>query len=383
VAGLRGAADKSGDGEVTLSEAFEYAKERTVRDTAQAAREPQHPSYALNLRGRQDLVLAQLATSPSAVLLSQEKGPLDVIQLDSGVAVLELAPGERRVRLALRPGRYLVRRTTTQGNFTREVAVAAGAEVHIDEGDLVLVGAPRLVAKGSEERSLLLTGTTLPRRTMALSAAFGLEVGWSRTGIFDMLPEPTRDAEVKLALETVWLWALTSRLTWGLPALAFAYRFGERGGWEVVPDGGLFGYGYSSVAGFIAQPGAHLGVRRWIGDLALTLTGGAITQLDTSGGGRPWHLSATLGMSRTIAEAVTFNLGAGIFDNRHPALSGGTSDDIGVGFGSVQSIALRPLPLVEWHLGHGFAIDFILRVERSFSLSRWSYSSLAGTTYVF
>lgn len=36
-AGLLGAADKSGDGNVTLQEVFEYAKERTVRDSARMA----------------------------------------------------------------------------------------------------------------------------------------------------------------------------------------------------------------------------------------------------------------------------------------------------------------------------------------------------------
>jgi hypothetical protein len=45
VAGLRGAADPRGDGIVTVTDAFAYAKERTVRDTAAVASEPQHPSF--------------------------------------------------------------------------------------------------------------------------------------------------------------------------------------------------------------------------------------------------------------------------------------------------------------------------------------------------
>ena len=70
-AGLRGAADKSQNGEVTLGEAFDYAKEMTIRDTARYGTEPQHPSYAVNLRGRQDLVLAQVSASPSTVEVNQ------------------------------------------------------------------------------------------------------------------------------------------------------------------------------------------------------------------------------------------------------------------------------------------------------------------------
>lgn len=381
VAGLRGAADKSGNGEVTLSEAFEYAKERTVRDTAQVAREPQHPSYAMNLRGRQDLVLAQLATSPSALVLGQESGPLDVIQLESGLTVLELAPGSRRVRLALRPGRYLVRRTGAQGNFTREIAVAAGSEVAVEEAQLTLLGAPGLAAKGSGDRSLFLTGTTLPRRTMALSLSFGLQVGWSRASLVDNLPAAQRDAEVKLAFGASWLWALTDRLTWSLPALAFAYRFGERGGWEVVPDGGLFGYGYSSLNGIILQPGGHLGVRRWFGrDLAVAATAGGATQVEGQGGREPWLFSGSLGVSYTVAETVTFNLSAGGYVDLHGQEN---SHDTGVLLGSAQTLALRTPALLEWHLGHGLALDLDAVVGHSFSLDRWSYSSLLGLSYVF
>lgn len=381
VAGLRGAADKSQNGEVTLSEAFEYAKERTVRDTAQVARDPQHPSYAVNLRGRQDLVLAQLATSPSALVVGQKNGPLDIVQLETGLTVLELAPGNRRVRLALRPGRYLVRRTSAQGNFTREVAVAAGGEVAIEEADLTLLGASRLSAKGSGDRSLYLTGTTLPRRTMALSLAFGLEVGWSHASLIDNLPSSEANAEVQLAWQASWLWAITDRLTWSLPALAFAYRFGERGGWEVVPDGGLFGYGYSSIAGLILQPGVHLGVRRWLGpDLAITGTAGGLTQIQGSGDRVPWLFSGSLGVSRTIAEVITVNFSASGYLNLR-----GQEDrrDAGVTFGSVQMLGLRTLPLLEWHVGHGVALDLHAFVGHSFSRERWSYSSLLGLTYVF
>ena len=41
------------EGAATLGEAFEYARERTIRDTARFAAETQHPSYDVHLRGRQ------------------------------------------------------------------------------------------------------------------------------------------------------------------------------------------------------------------------------------------------------------------------------------------------------------------------------------------
>jgi hypothetical protein len=51
VAGLLGAADRSGEGEITAEEAFRYARELTVRDTALQAPQPQHPSFEMRLHG--------------------------------------------------------------------------------------------------------------------------------------------------------------------------------------------------------------------------------------------------------------------------------------------------------------------------------------------
>ena len=75
-AGLLGAADRSGDGTITLQEAFDYARMLTVRDSARLAPTPQHPSFELSLRGRQDVVLAQLASTASALDVDQTQGPL-------------------------------------------------------------------------------------------------------------------------------------------------------------------------------------------------------------------------------------------------------------------------------------------------------------------
>src|SRR5205823_3576181 len=101
VAGLRGAADSSKDGQVTLSEAFSYANEMTIRDTAQVAKQPQHPSFDMKLRGRQDVVLTALASAASSLTLIQQKGPLQVVQLATGQLIAESAAGELALTLAV------------------------------------------------------------------------------------------------------------------------------------------------------------------------------------------------------------------------------------------------------------------------------------------
>ena len=67
ISGLRGAADASGDGVVTLAEAYQYAFARTLRTTSDTTVGPQHPAYDYHLAGRGDLVLTRLQ-QPSAVL---------------------------------------------------------------------------------------------------------------------------------------------------------------------------------------------------------------------------------------------------------------------------------------------------------------------------
>jgi len=150
-AGLRGAADRAGDGNVTLEEAFDYAKERTVRDSARLASTPQHPSFDLALRGRQDIVLTVLSSSTSALEVTGSKAPLEIIHLPSGVTVAD-APGGtgNSLRLALPPGRYLVRSVVDGHVFAKEIEVHAGETATLAEGQLEATGSDQLAMKGSD-----------------------------------------------------------------------------------------------------------------------------------------------------------------------------------------------------------------------------------------
>ncbi len=148
IAGLRGAADASGDGQVTLSEAFAYANRFTVRDTATRSKMTQHPSFDLRLRGRQDVVLTTIGGDSTQLLVAQQEGPLEVVQLSTGITVVEGLPGEQILRLALPPGPYLVRRVVEGGVRSREVQVKSGEATRVDESALLLVGSSSLPSKG-------------------------------------------------------------------------------------------------------------------------------------------------------------------------------------------------------------------------------------------
>jgi hypothetical protein len=151
-AGLQGAADRAGDGNVTLEEAFDYAKERTVRESARLASTPQHPSFDLALRGRQDIVLTVLSSNTSALEVTGSKAPLEIIHLPSGVTVAD-APGGSPLRLALPPGHYLVRSVVDGHVFAKEIEVRSGETATLAEGQLEATGSEQLAMKGPDAAS--------------------------------------------------------------------------------------------------------------------------------------------------------------------------------------------------------------------------------------
>ena len=150
-AGLRGAADRAGDGNVTLQEAYEYARERTVRDSARLAKTPQHPSFEIGLHGRQDIVLSVLSQSTSALAVTATRAPMEIIQLSSGVTVAD-APQGQPVRIALPPGRYLVRSVIDGQVYTKEVEVRPGETATLADGQLEAVGSDGAGDEGPRTR---------------------------------------------------------------------------------------------------------------------------------------------------------------------------------------------------------------------------------------
>jgi len=160
-AALRGAGDADEDGTVTLVEAFSYAKSLTIRDTALQTAAPQHPSYQMNLRGKSDLPLVTMTAKASVVAVEQNTGPLQLVHLGSGVVVLEIPRGKRRLRLSVPPGRYVVRRQTGEQVFAREIEVLPGKVTRVDEEKLALVGSAKLAVKGDEPTKRVYLGLGL------------------------------------------------------------------------------------------------------------------------------------------------------------------------------------------------------------------------------
>lgn len=109
VAGLRGAADTSRDGRVTLNEAYQYAFHGTLANTESTFAGAQHPNYDMRLAGAGDLVLTDLRETSALLVLGEDLDGRLYIRDDEGRLAAELDKhAGRPMSLGLAPGLYTV-----------------------------------------------------------------------------------------------------------------------------------------------------------------------------------------------------------------------------------------------------------------------------------
>jgi hypothetical protein len=203
--GLLGDADRSGDGRVTLSEAYAYAYERTVADTADSAAGAQHPTFSYDLAGNGDLVLTDVASHREGILFPSiaPDGTYYVIDGKGSVAAEIVKVADKEKRIALAPGVYRIKRRLLDRLRIGEVSVVGGQVALFDESRLHDAPFSDDPVKGVD-------------RTLMLSNRLSLGVGFSYQAFFDA---PTREdlfppaplVSVELELHNFWhrdvIWA--------------------------------------------------------------------------------------------------------------------------------------------------------------------------------
>ncbi len=183
--GLRGDADADSDGKVSLSEAYAYSYRRTVAGAAGAG---QHPAYVLELAGTGELVLTEPAGARSALVFPAAASGRYVVSSrprPDVVAEVEKQPG-RPLRLAVPPGRYLVRKRAGASTGLLEVELPFGGERPVREEDLVWRRFTEVALKGGylelRNSALLalarLETTPVPGSGARFSAGLGYRHTW-------------------------------------------------------------------------------------------------------------------------------------------------------------------------------------------------------------
>ncbi len=137
VAALRGAADRNHDGKITLGEAYQFAYEQTLGRTQNTVHGPQHPAYDMHLSGTGDVVITDLRTTESALVLPVAlRGRVTIVDKDGRVAVELTKDAGEPLTVALPNETYSVRVDNKDGEFVATVTLDHAGDDRVRAGAL-------------------------------------------------------------------------------------------------------------------------------------------------------------------------------------------------------------------------------------------------------
>ncbi len=138
VSGLRGDADVTGDGVVSLREIYEYSYNKTVNRTANTRGGTQHPTYGYSLAGRGEIALTQTSMLESGLLFPAKlSGSYLVYNLGSERIAAELSKsaGQQRI-IAVPEGDYLIKKRREHDLLLGRLHVVPGKMTTISDNIL-------------------------------------------------------------------------------------------------------------------------------------------------------------------------------------------------------------------------------------------------------
>lgn len=162
VSGLRGAADMSQDGRVTLSEAYQFAFNETLAQTEKTVSGPQHPNYNIGMTGTGDVIITDIRQSEAVLRLGKAISGKVFIHNRENVLVVELnKPQGRTIELGLDEGKYRIINITGSDVFEAKIKLSKGESVDVMEGTFEKMDRIDTVARGDLK---MLRQKTLKRR---------------------------------------------------------------------------------------------------------------------------------------------------------------------------------------------------------------------------
>ena len=148
---LRGAADDNRDQSITVAEAFTFTREQTILASSRTLAGTQHPTFHYDLRGRADVVLADLGSDKTRGRLTLPDGATYLVMRETGGVVGEIVAGVKQRTLSLPRGTYKVRGRAREALLEGKAIVVATRETIVQAGTLERIEYARLVRKGGAD----------------------------------------------------------------------------------------------------------------------------------------------------------------------------------------------------------------------------------------
>ena len=152
VTALRGAADRNRDGKVTLTEAYQFSYEHTLGRTQNTTHGPQHPAYDMHLSGTGDVVITDLRSTDSALVLPEAlRGRITIVDANDRVAIELTKEAGEPLNLALPNETYTVRVDNKDGEFVATVKLERSGKTELAAAELERVSPEETRRRGVTE----------------------------------------------------------------------------------------------------------------------------------------------------------------------------------------------------------------------------------------
>ena len=152
IAGLRGAADVSKDGRITLNEAYQFAYSKTLAGTEKTISGPQHPNSYLQMSGTGDVVMTDIRKSSSLLVIKKSVHGMLYIRNSEKILIAEFyKPFGDIVELGLERGQYSIINERDQKLF--EAGIRLGKKTELSVDDFSIVDKEATTARGLDTRT--------------------------------------------------------------------------------------------------------------------------------------------------------------------------------------------------------------------------------------
>ena len=191
ISGMRGAADMSQDGRITMNEAYQFAFNETLAQTTKTISGPQHPYTDIQMSGTGDVVMTDVRQASVILALGEEIfGQIFIHDRDDRLVVELTKPAGRKIELGLEEGEYRVINIPEGGVFESTIKLAEGEEYELTPSEFAETDLEYTTPRGQRaeqvEKQAVLQGKStyrvfgeLSSKSIEIDGEYGLLLGGS------------------------------------------------------------------------------------------------------------------------------------------------------------------------------------------------------------